>query len=142
MNRYRFLVFLLEFGLIGCIFVFVLTPHVNQNAIRENQPAINTIASLFNEDSPVPPERLKAFQCWSQNDADCKCNGYCVAVNSVTPSENGFDIEITVRPELISLTGGVPFTTHTVTEKWHVSKQGILAFQKIVKDSPGVLIFD
>lgn len=114
---------------------------------EEDLPLYQWICNQFGDDLPYAKVRADEFSCWFAPDGNDRCVGYGATLMRVVANENGWKVELHVRPRLMSKRGGIPFTAHMVIETWQVNKNGSLENLTCVVDDakargPGGLMRD
>lgn len=112
---------------------------VSPTASDEQRPLLVKMAALFANDPPAPTKRRELFSTYFDDDrpVQYKCVGWAAMVVSATPTGNGWNVVVKVRPELLSLHHPVVFTPQTSRETWSVTRDGVMTPLKVVSEGPG-----
>lgn len=73
-------------------------------------------------DPPVPRERTDAFR-WIDT-KQFKTVGWVGIIKQLTIKDGGWDVDIGMRPNLMSADAAVVFTQHEFIERWFCSNDG------------------
>ncbi len=100
------------------------------------------ICGWFASKNPSPQERVKLFAGLAQSH-ECVIAGWFGAVQSVQAVQGGKRIQVSLSPHLVSIHGGVPFTSMNCIEEWLATADGEMQFIKVnLGDRPGIFMTD
>lgn len=100
------------------------------------------ICGWFASKNPSPRERVKLFDEFARSN-HCVINGWYGDLQSVQALEGGKRIQMSLSPSLVSLRGGVPFTTMNCIEEWLATAGGEMQIINVnLGDRPGFFMTD
>lgn len=106
------------------------------NATEANRPRFKAISDLFANEPPMPAPRKEQFAWLLAPESDPRCIGYRCCVEGVADTDQGTDVVLHVRPQILSARWPIVYCDQVCIETWHVSKDGKLTFVSAVPREP------